>query len=243
MYEPSDALYRSHWFCVKKKSGTLRIVHNLQPLNAVTIRNAGLPPDPKQIIKSMASRSCYTILDLFVGYDHQTLDKALRDLTTVSTPVGTQQLTCMPQGWTGTVVIFHGDIVFILEPEILDPAKPFLDDTNIKGPKCYDLPLKFSFPSSSSATLPPFAVPWSNPKPSLSIIFPSALPNLSLLQPAQPPIQPPDQPLDMSSHQSYLLCHGLPSSYLIFSFLFLVLNFGPFSPCLPNLPIDCSCVF
>ena len=73
------------------------------------------------------------------------------------------------------------------------------------GTSCYDLPLKFSFPLSSSATLPPFAVPQSNPEPSPSIIFPSALPNLSLPQPAQPPVQPPDQPLDMSSHQSYLL--------------------------------------
>jgi len=135
VYEPSDTLYRSRWFCVKKKSGALRIVHDLQPLNAVTIRNAGLPPDPKQIIESMASRSCYTVLDLFVGYDHRTLDEALHDLTTVSTPVGTQRLTCMPQGWTSAMAIFHRDIVFILEPEIPDPAKPFLDDTNIKGPK------------------------------------------------------------------------------------------------------------
>ena len=135
VYESSDASYRSRWFCVKKKSGALRIVHDLQPLNAVTIRNAGLPPDPEQIIASMAGRSCYTVLDLFVGYDHRTLDEVSRDLTTVSTPVGTQRLTCMPQGWTGAVAIFHGDIVFILEPEIPDPAEPFLDDTNIKGPK------------------------------------------------------------------------------------------------------------
>ena len=73
------------------------------------------------------------------------------------------------------------------------------------GTSCYDLPLKFSLPSSSSATLPPFAVPRSNPKLSPTIIFPSALPNLSPPQPAQPPVQPPDQPLDMSSHPSYLL--------------------------------------
>ena len=70
---------------------------------------------------------------------------------------------------------------------------------------CYDLPLKFSLPSSSSATSPPFAVPWSNPKPSPTLIFPSALLNLSPPQHAQPPIQSPDQPPDMSSHQLYLL--------------------------------------
>jgi len=32
------------------------------------------------------------------------------------------------------MTIFHGDVVFILEPEIPDPALPFVDDTNVKGP-------------------------------------------------------------------------------------------------------------
>ena len=41
--EMCQLAYRSRWFCVLKKSGKLRIVHDLQPLNAVTIRDAGLP--------------------------------------------------------------------------------------------------------------------------------------------------------------------------------------------------------
>ena len=44
----------------------------------------------------------------------------------------------------------------------------------------YNLPLKFSLPSSSSAALPSFATPQTNPEPSPTIIFPSALPTLSL---------------------------------------------------------------
>jgi hypothetical protein len=41
VYEPSAAAYRSRWFCVVKKDGkSLRLVHDLQPLNAVTIRDA-----------------------------------------------------------------------------------------------------------------------------------------------------------------------------------------------------------
>jgi hypothetical protein len=67
VYEHSDASYRSPWFCVKKKNGSLRIVHDLQPLNAVTIRNSGIPPLADQLIETMAGRSCYTMLDLFVG--------------------------------------------------------------------------------------------------------------------------------------------------------------------------------
>ena len=43
IFEHSDASYCSHWFCIKKKNGALHLVHNLQPLNAVTIRNSGVP--------------------------------------------------------------------------------------------------------------------------------------------------------------------------------------------------------
>ena len=54
VYEPSDTSYRSRFFCVKKKNGSLRLVHDLQPLNAVTIHNSGVPPLTDQIIESMA---------------------------------------------------------------------------------------------------------------------------------------------------------------------------------------------
>ena len=134
VYEHSDSSYRSRWFCVKKKNGSLRLVHDLQPLNAVTIRNSGVPPVPDQVIEAMAGRSCYTMLDLFVGYDHRTLDPSSRDLTTVQSPIGAKRLTSLPQGWTAAAAIFHGDVVFILEPEIPDTAYPFMDDTGIKGP-------------------------------------------------------------------------------------------------------------
>ena len=45
VYEPSTSSYRSRWFCVLKKNGKLRPVHDLQPLNAVTIKDASLPPN------------------------------------------------------------------------------------------------------------------------------------------------------------------------------------------------------
>jgi hypothetical protein len=117
---------------MKKKNGTLQLIHDLQPLNAIMIHNSGIPPIPDQIIKAMAGHSCYLILDLFVGYDHHTLDISC-DLTTVQSSIGTIRLTCLPQGWTGTMPIFHSDVIFILEPKILDPTQPFVDDTAIKG--------------------------------------------------------------------------------------------------------------
>jgi hypothetical protein len=44
VYEALNSLYQSKWFCVTKKNGSLHIVHNLQPLNSVTIKDAGSMP-------------------------------------------------------------------------------------------------------------------------------------------------------------------------------------------------------
>jgi integrase-like protein/reverse transcriptase-like protein len=149
VYEHSDASYRSPWFCVKKKNGSLHIVHDLQPLNVVMIQNSGISPLADQLIESMAGRSCYTMLDLFVGYDHHTLDVASRDLTTFQSPIGTVRLTTLPMGWTNTVAIFHEDVTFLLEPEIPHVAWPFVDDCSIKGP-----PTRFETKDSGYETLP-----------------------------------------------------------------------------------------
>ena len=37
VYEPSQSSYQSWWFCVAKKNGKLCIVHDLQPLNKISI--------------------------------------------------------------------------------------------------------------------------------------------------------------------------------------------------------------
>ncbi len=74
------------------------------------------------------------MLELFVSYDHQTLAKSSRDLTSFQTPLGALRCTVLPQGATNAVAVFHSDVTFILEPEILTVAKPFVDDTAIRGP-------------------------------------------------------------------------------------------------------------
>ena len=74
------------------------------------------------------------MLDLYSGYDQRSLDISSCDLTTIQSPIGALRMTVVPQGWTGAVAIFHGDVTFILKPEIPDPALPFLDDASVKGP-------------------------------------------------------------------------------------------------------------
>jgi len=135
IYEPSNSSYRSRWFCVLKKDGeSLRLVHDLQPLNAVTIRDAGLIPFVDSHAEMLGGRGCFANLDLFVAFDHRKLADESRDLTTFHTPLGTLRLTSIPMGATNSVQILHGDVVFVLRDEMPEVAAPFLDDVAVKGP-------------------------------------------------------------------------------------------------------------
>ena len=134
VYEPSQSSYRSRWFCVVKKSGKLRIVHDLQPLNRVTIRDAGLPPNLDTFVEPFAGRACYTVFDLFWGFDARKVAPESRDMTAFMTPLGLLRITSMPTGFTNSPAEFQQCMVFILQDEIPHVADIFIDDLPIKGP-------------------------------------------------------------------------------------------------------------
>ncbi len=142
VYEPSNSSYRSRWFCVVKKDGkSLRLVHSLEPLNAVTIAHSGVPPFTEQLAESFAARTCGGALDLYVGYDERKIAEESRDLTTFQTPFGARRLVTLPMGWTNSVPVFHEDVCFILQAEIPHITQPFIDDVPIRGPATrYELP-------------------------------------------------------------------------------------------------------
>ena len=136
VYEPSNASYRSRWFTVAKKDGkSLRIVHSLEPLNAITIAHSGVPPATEELASKYAGRACGGMLDLYVGYDERLLAEDSRDMTTFQTPFGALRLVTLPMGWTNSVPIFHEDVTAILQPEIPEFTTPYIDDVPIRGPK------------------------------------------------------------------------------------------------------------
>ena len=135
VYEPSNSSYRSRWFCVlKKDKKSLRLVHDLQPLNAVVIKDSAVPPTIEPYAESFGGRACYGMFDLFVGFDQRALAPQSRDLTTFQTPLGTYRLTSIPMGYTNSMQIFHGDTTFLLQEEIPHVTVPFIDDIPVKGP-------------------------------------------------------------------------------------------------------------
>lgn len=136
VYEPSNSSYRSRWFCVIKKDGkSLRIVHSLEPLNAVTIAHSGVPPATEEVAAKFAGRACGGIMDLYVGYDERMLAEKSRDYTTFQTPYGAMRLVTLPMGWTNSVPIFHEDVTFILKDEMPEYTIPYVDDVPIGGPR------------------------------------------------------------------------------------------------------------
>lgn len=134
VYEPSQSSYRSRWFCVLKKNGKLRIVHDLQPLNKVSIRDAGLPPILDDFVEPFAGCQCYTVFDLFWGFDARKVHPQCRDLTAFLTPLGLLRITSIPMGYTNSPAEFQKCMTFIVKDEIPDVANVFIDDLPIKGP-------------------------------------------------------------------------------------------------------------
>jgi hypothetical protein len=134
VYEASNSSYQSRWFCVTKKSGAVHIVHDLQQLNSVTVKDAATMPYVEHFAEQSARCAVYSMMDLFVGFDHRALAEESRDITTFQTPLGTFRLTVLPQGWTDSPTVFQNDVAFILQNEI-EITPNFQDDVNVLGPR------------------------------------------------------------------------------------------------------------
>lgn len=150
VYEPSNSAYHAGWFCVIKKDGTsLCIVHDLQRLNSITIRDAGTLPSPDDFSEHCTGHVCVGTLDQFSSYDLQLIHPDSRDLTTFQMPIGPHRLVVLPQGWTNSVSVQHGNLVFILAREMPDHVNAFIDDIFPLGPRSY-----YTQADSSFETIP-----------------------------------------------------------------------------------------
>ena len=134
VYEKAQSSYRSRWFCVQKKNGELRIVHDLQKLNGVTIRETGVPPILDEFVEAYAGRSVYSVLDMYWGFYARILDPRSRDMTAFQTPLGVLRITSLPMGFTNSPAEFQACMVFLLQDEIPEVAGVFIDDIPVKGP-------------------------------------------------------------------------------------------------------------
>jgi hypothetical protein len=134
-YKSSWSAYRSQMFAVAKPKGGIRIVHDLQPLNAVSIKDSSLPPNINDFADSFVGHSVYIVADLFAGYDGRRLAEESQELTTTASPLGPVKLTTLPQGYTNSMQEFMRTVIHTIRPMIPDKADAFVDDIAGKGPK------------------------------------------------------------------------------------------------------------
>ena len=142
VYEGSSASYSSNTFPVPKANGKLRLVHDNQQLNKVTIRDASVPPHPDQIVDSLAGRSIYTTLDLHAAFDQRALAEESRDMTSFHSPFGLMRCTRLLMGHTNSFQILQGDMEHIyMEMKADGTVHVYCDDLEMGGPRTrYELP-------------------------------------------------------------------------------------------------------
>lgn len=56
LYERAESPYSSKWFCIPKKDGKLRLVHGVERMNSITIKDAGVPPVLEPFVESFVGR-------------------------------------------------------------------------------------------------------------------------------------------------------------------------------------------
>lgn len=74
---------------LKKDGKSLQLVHDLQPLNTISVPDAAVPLKIDELTESFAGRACYTVFNLLVAFDQQALDPHSRNFTMFQTPLGT----------------------------------------------------------------------------------------------------------------------------------------------------------
>jgi hypothetical protein len=75
LLERCHGAYRNPWFLIKKKNGKYRLVNAAMAINAVTIRDANLPPVIDEFAEEFGGMKVTSLLDFFSGHDQVPLAK------------------------------------------------------------------------------------------------------------------------------------------------------------------------
>jgi len=111
------------------------LINAAQSFNAVTIKDASLPPLVGEYSEDFAGFPVLSLLDLFSGYDQMALAEICRDLTAFQTPLGLLRMTTLPQGYTNGAQVFDRVMKKILKNQIsAKGGQPFIDDVGVKPP-------------------------------------------------------------------------------------------------------------
>ena len=77
--------------------------NSAQKINAVSIRDASIPPAVGEFSERFAGYPVVSLVDLFSRYNECTLNPASRDITAFHTPLGLMRMTTLPMGYTNAM--------------------------------------------------------------------------------------------------------------------------------------------
>lgn len=127
--------YRSRIFIVLKPSGGLRVVHDLQPLNKVSVQDAMLPLNVTEFAEPFMGRATYGTMYLYSGYHQRALHPDSRPLTAYQTLIGNMRLTSLRMGYTNSMQEFWQSTCHTIQHMSPARADTFVDDIGIKRPR------------------------------------------------------------------------------------------------------------
>ncbi|GLB42560.1 putative transposition, RNA-mediated [Lyophyllum shimeji] len=110
------------------------VTQDVQELNKVTVRDAGLPPRLDDFAEGFVGRVIYGLADLFAGYDGRRMAIKSRPMTTFSCMIGPLRSCALPQGATNSVPEFQRCSTHAIVEEIPNNGNVFIDDVGIMGP-------------------------------------------------------------------------------------------------------------
>ena len=111
----------------KKVPHTYRLVQDLRPQNAATMKDGHPLPRIGDMVHRQGKNQLWTVLDLVDGFHQMPLKKEHRYITCMSTPRGTQQWTVQVMGLKNAGIQFQRMMEWVLED--LPATDPYLDDT------------------------------------------------------------------------------------------------------------------
>jgi Reverse transcriptase (RNA-dependent DNA polymerase) len=117
---PSKSLYKSRFFFIQKKDGTLRAVQDYRPVNQWTIRNAYPLPLIPELIDRLNGCSLYTKFDIRWGYNNVRIKEGDEWKATFITNEGLFEPTVMFFGLTNSPATFQTMMNSIFSEEVAE---------------------------------------------------------------------------------------------------------------------------
>ena len=136
--ELSQGPYWTRYFLVEKKAnGSYWMIKDVQPLNKVTIHDAGIPPSIDEFSEDFVGYPIITAIHYYSGYNQITLDKRSRDYTVFLSEFGFVRSITLPQGWCNSIASFQRVVRKVHCKQIPHHVRLFIDDAGIKGPRSW----------------------------------------------------------------------------------------------------------